>query len=139
MNSLPWFQNFAPQFSALLLETAVRSAGLLLLALVAMRGLRRCSASTRHLTLLLMVGSLGIVPSLSWTLPRLAVLPPALGLRAFATTVGDDATRALTPAPTHVARERSSPRTKNDLTSVTTPASAVAAPTMERGFAMGRV
>jgi len=69
------------EFPAFFFDVAAKGLLLLTIAVVAVRFMKRNSAEARHLTLALALGALLVLPALSWTLPRLGVLPQWMSLR----------------------------------------------------------
>ncbi|MCX6953665.1 MAG: hypothetical protein NTV51_16060 [Verrucomicrobia bacterium] len=80
MNSLTDSAYFVVGSWPLLLDAAVKSTVVLLVAAGVLGAMRRSSAAHRHLTLSGVFGGLLVLPLLSWTLPTAPVLPPWLGL-----------------------------------------------------------
>src|SRR5438874_12533909 len=66
--------------SSLLMDSAVKGTGLLVLAMIAAMFLRRDSAATRHLVWLLAIVAMLVVPVLSAMLPQWRVLPEWAGV-----------------------------------------------------------
>lgn len=109
MNSLSVFDSLTVGFPPILLDAAFKSTLLLVLAGVALRCLRRTSAAGRHLTLFLVVGSLLVLPILSWTLPGLDVLPAWWSRGVSGVTAVADPPSAPAVAPARETRTAASP------------------------------
>jgi beta-lactamase regulating signal transducer with metallopeptidase domain/Leucine-rich repeat (LRR) protein len=63
------------------LDAAVKSTLVLIIAWMATRAMRRCSAAARHFVWFLAVASLPLLPLLSWTLPGWQILPRWMNLQ----------------------------------------------------------
>ena len=82
MNALTWVGPLPAELPAILVDAGWKSAVVLLAAAVTLRVMARSSAAARHCGLLSAVAGLLALPVLSWTLPRLEVLPSSWTLPA---------------------------------------------------------
>ena len=70
-----WLADFASRLAPVLLDASLKGAVVLAAAGAAVTAMRKSTSAARHLTLLLALAGLLVLPLLSVALPELAVLP----------------------------------------------------------------
>ena len=87
-------------WQSILLDAALKSALVLVLAWLAVTLMRQTSAAARHLVWFLAVAALLLLPILSWALPGWHVLPGWMEIKPHATEIPPQAAQVLAaPAP----------------------------------------